>query len=309
MSMWGGIVNVRQTPIAGAGTTAQRPAISVPGFIWINLDTPASPIWQRFDGSTWIDFTASAPTLPAWALAGNTLTGTEIFGSVNDQPVVMRQNNTEVARLQAGTYRLLLQRTELKDTPKFSNNTNAKYFEIVTNTTVPYLRMFNAGVRDVYFLFQNTRIDLCTNVTGTAYESLRVQDLEMIGGSFVMQAATNVINLLGGAAAGNAAYIRFSNTGVEKWIVGVVQGNDALQFRVNATSISTGTLRLEFLRGGGLNIYGTAGQGYNQFSMSEPYTPSSSADANGQTGAMCWDDNYVYVKTSAGWKRSALSAF
>ena len=38
-------------------------------------------------------------------------------------------------------------------------------------------------------------------------------------------------------------------------------------------------------------------------------TPSGSADSQGTTGDYAWDDSYVYVKTSAGWKRSALSTF
>lgn len=38
-------------------------------------------------------------------------------------------------------------------------------------------------------------------------------------------------------------------------------------------------------------------------------TPTSSADASGNTGDIAYDDNYIYVKTSAGWKRSALSTF
>lgn len=38
-------------------------------------------------------------------------------------------------------------------------------------------------------------------------------------------------------------------------------------------------------------------------------TPTGTADSSGNTGDIAWDDNYVYVKTSAGWKRSALSTF
>jgi hypothetical protein len=38
-------------------------------------------------------------------------------------------------------------------------------------------------------------------------------------------------------------------------------------------------------------------------------TPTSSADAQGVQGDIATDDNYVYVKTSTGWKRSALTAF
>lgn len=38
-------------------------------------------------------------------------------------------------------------------------------------------------------------------------------------------------------------------------------------------------------------------------------TPTSTADASGNIGDHAWDDNYLYVKTSAGWKRSALTTF
>jgi hypothetical protein len=39
------------------------------------------------------------------------------------------------------------------------------------------------------------------------------------------------------------------------------------------------------------------------------YTPTGSADANGNIGDVAWDANYVYIKTAAGWKRSALSGW
>lgn len=53
----------------------------------------------------------------------------------------------------------------------------------------------------------------------------------------------------------------------------------------------------------------TGVNGYNQFRLRTNYTPTSSADANGSTGSISWDDNFIYVKTSAGWKRSALTTF
>jgi hypothetical protein len=49
--------------------------------------------------------------------------------------------------------------------------------------------------------------------------------------------------------------------------------------------------------------------GYDQLELVTPYTPSSSADANGDEGQVAWDDSYIYIKTSAGWKRAALSTF
>jgi hypothetical protein len=49
--------------------------------------------------------------------------------------------------------------------------------------------------------------------------------------------------------------------------------------------------------------------GYNQVRMRTSYTPTSTADANGNVGDMAWDASYVYVKTAAGWKRAALGTW
>lgn len=56
-----------------------------------------------------------------------------------------------------------------------------------------------------------------------------------------------------------------------------------------------------------LDINGSTG--YNQLRIRTPYTPTSSADANGNVGDIAWDDNYIYVKTSTGWKRVPLSSW
>lgn len=49
--------------------------------------------------------------------------------------------------------------------------------------------------------------------------------------------------------------------------------------------------------------------GYNQLRLRRAYTPSSSVDANGNIGDVSWDNNYIYIKTSLGWRRTALTAF
>jgi hypothetical protein len=41
----------------------------------------------------------------------------------------------------------------------------------------------------------------------------------------------------------------------------------------------------------------------------EAYTPTNSNDGHGSTGDIAWDDNYVYIKTSAGWKRTQLESW
>ncbi len=37
------------------------------------------------------------------------------------------------------------------------------------------------------------------------------------------------------------------------------------------------------------------------------YTPSADDDPFGVLGQFTWDDDYIYVKTSAGWARTALT--
>lgn len=90
-----GVGNVRGLPVAGTGTTAQR-TVAVPYMVWANRDDPANPIWQQWDGAAWVDFNAGAPTLPAWALAGNALAGGEKMGSTNNVDVLFYRNNVEM---------------------------------------------------------------------------------------------------------------------------------------------------------------------------------------------------------------------
>lgn len=49
--------------------------------------------------------------------------------------------------------------------------------------------------------------------------------------------------------------------------------------------------------------------GFNQIRARKSATPSATAATDGNTGNIVWDDNYIYIKTSAGWKRAALSTF
>lgn len=59
-----------------------------------------------------------------------------------------------------------------------------------------------------------------------------------------------------------------------------------------------------------LDILGPTG--YSQLRLRTPYTPSSSADTNGNIGDIAWDDNYFYMKvnnTGTNWVRSPLTSF
>ena len=104
-------------------------------------------------------------------------------------------------------------------------------------------------------------------------------------------------------------------------------GSARLQVRGNGSTSATTALRIEksdttvslvVLDDGSVGI-GTANptanlhisgtNGANALRIEKNFTPTSTSDTAGTTGAVAWDDSYVYVKTSAGWKRSALSTF
>jgi len=53
----------------------------------------------------------------------------------------------------------------------------------------------------------------------------------------------------------------------------------------------------------------TGPTGYSQLGLRTSYTPTSTADFNGNVGDFSWDGNYFYIKTPDGWKRSALTTF
>jgi len=56
-----------------------------------------------------------------------------------------------------------------------------------------------------------------------------------------------------------------------------------------------------------VHIQGTSG--YSQLRLSTSYSPSGTDDINGEVGNIAWDDNNIYVKTNAGWKKASLSNF
>ena len=61
----------------------------------------------------------------------------------------------------------------------------------------------------------------------------------------------------------------------------------------------------------GFDIEAQLSTGSNQMSI-ENIIFTTDIDRTGTTvssGNIAWDDNYFYVKTSAGWKRTGLSTF
>lgn len=101
--------NVNDVTVVGSGTTAVRDTFAILNAWWINTDDPSEPVLQRYNGSAWVNVGSTDPTLPAWALSGNALAGTEKLGSTNNFPVNFYVNDLNKMRLYT-TGNLLLNR-------------------------------------------------------------------------------------------------------------------------------------------------------------------------------------------------------
>ena len=109
-----------------------------------------------------------------------------------------------------------------------------------------------------------------------------------------------------------------NNTHLETQTVIAEDNNIELNFNGNPTTAIGGGLRVLHAKGQDIaSELVTDDEGNfvtnNDFkpnALTIPfYTPSSSSDVNGNEGNMTRDDNYLYVKTSSGWKRSNLESF
>jgi hypothetical protein len=100
---------------------------------------------------------------------------------------------------------------------------------------------------------------------------------------------TNAVNLRAFDASNNVGYgLYASGANASNYIAGTL-----------GVGTTSATSRVDAL---GAN-------GYSQLRLRTTYTPTSTADALGNVGDIAHDVNYIYVKTSAGWKRAALSTF
>jgi len=86
------ILEVDADPSAGGGTAAPMGSLAMfdtgsAGQLWLKTGAAATA-WTLMDSNA-----------NDWSLAGNTLAGTELFGSVNDQDVKFYRNNLELMRM------------------------------------------------------------------------------------------------------------------------------------------------------------------------------------------------------------------
>lgn len=83
-------------------TQAERNAISSPATGLLIYQTDNTPGFYYWNGTAWIPLLSSSSGGGLfWSLTGNSITGTEFLGTTNNQPLVIRTNNTERMRVTA----------------------------------------------------------------------------------------------------------------------------------------------------------------------------------------------------------------
>lgn len=106
-----------------------------------------------------------------------------------------------------------------------------------------------------------------------------------------LQGITGPTGLLpDGSAPGNTAY--WNGT---QWVV-----NSSNIFN-NGSNIGVGTETPS------AKLHIKDASGLNQLILESPGTPSGRTMPNSPAGTIAWDDDYLYIKTSAGWKRVKLN--
>lgn len=93
---------------------------------------------------------------------------------------------------------------------------------------------------------------------------------------------------------------------------GIIQNSAGTYYRVTGLDTGTKTKLAGFDASNDLGEI-TLGSGVlissGALAVTTASTPTGTADASGSAGLIRYDDNYIYIKTSAGWKRTALSTF
>ncbi len=120
---------------------------------------------------------------------------------------------------------------------------------------------------------------------------------------FVENSSSNSSIMAYSTGSGEAVSIYHTGTGPSLVIRDTIIPGSELLVVDNTGNVGIGTSTPT----AALDIAGSTG--YDQLRIRSSYTPTGTGDTNGNVGDITWDDNYSYVKTSGGWKRSALSSF
>lgn len=136
-------------------------------------------------------------------------------------------------------------------------------------------------------------------------------DLGLQGGYRATLPGVGISAIAGGSDTGNGGRVSFlggasvgGNGGSLDFQGGAVTGSDPTKKGGNV-AFAAGSAPDGI--GGDVTFQPGSGLAKGTIIMRSFYTPASTADALGERGSFSTDDNYLYTKTEAGWKRAQLT--
>ena len=161
---------------------------------------------------------------------------------------------------------------------------------------------------------RGTLLEFYVTNTGAITQTL-VAQMSMAGGNPLLQVDGQILvsgatnRFVSNANAGVVRDFAFQSAFSNRWVIrtnavaegGSNAGSNFEIIRYSDAGASLGTA-VSIVRSTGVTTFGA-----NAINISTTQTPATSAAA-GTTGDIAWDDTYLYVRQSTGWRRIALGA-
>jgi hypothetical protein len=261
----------------------------------------------------------------------STLTLNSVSGGTEDSALALNASNQVIKVPMASTTPTLAQVTTAGATTTNSvtvgtltvdNPSDDDYSALSFSGGAPRLQLFNSGIALGNLTMNSSGLfafDRGVAVTGNQTIS---GTLTLSGSGFLSGggSATQLGAISLWAGAGTSPFIELSRSGAARdWHIGSVSGNLVFNSAPTTSANISGTAVMTLEKTSGelgigassptAKLHVTGSTGYNQVRMETSYTPTGTADVNGNTGDIAWDADYIYIKTAAGWKRSALTTW
>jgi hypothetical protein len=269
---------------------------------------------QSIGGGTYIIGADTIRTNPnAWIQGGNSFGTGGILGTMDNNPLQLYSNGTQrLAIFPSGNISIA---SGLAD-PGFKlfvngNSEFAQRILAVQGLSALSTLDFSASDSADNMIFGD-QITFCTNhtVSGTfpaankgiyTFTTMASQPLSGPGANRMVHFSMPVIN----RPAGEETALRIDFNITQP----ATSDLRAIQAANGNVIVGTGNLLIGADTGSTSRLDITGANGFSQLRLRTQYTPASSSDTNGNKGDLAADDNYIYYKTSTGWKRAALTTF
>jgi hypothetical protein len=246
-----------------------------------NSTGSSNSLMIRDDGNVGIGTSSPTSRLHVGGAGSTRLEGSVRYGSSADGPQLFTYTTANGTPVTSGTNLAFYNYTGALAAPQGAFSFNGDAFRQTTGTNQFWTISHNFNPTSGNATYSTFYLNPRVNQTGTA--------AGITQGLLISPTITNATDF-------RAFEISALSTGYSMYISATAPNYIAGNLGLGTTSPTDN-----------LDINGA--NGYSQLRLRTAYTPTGTADANGNTGDVAWDANYIYIKTAAGWKRSALSTF